>query len=48
MVGSERAHNIGARYIIVVCNEVQSSLFSGPKLDWCLESYDLGLDLVSP
>ena len=26
----------------------QSSLFSGVKLDWCLESYDPRLDLVSP
>ena len=27
---------------------MQSSLFSGLKLDWCLESKNPGLDLVSP
>ena len=34
--------------MIEVCFGVQSSFFSGVKLDWCLESWDPMLDLVSP
>ena len=37
-----------ARYVIEVCFVAHSSLFSGLKFDWYLESQDPRLDLVSP
>ena len=48
VVEVERAYNTGARYQIEVCPGIQLSLFSGLKLDWCFESQDPGIDLVSP
>ena len=38
VVGPKRTYDIRARYQIDICVGVQSSLFSGLKLDWCFES----------